>query len=323
MKVKNQDSALVKEQRKRRMKTRILGVTRNWQLYVFLLLPVLYIFVFKYIPMGGLVIAFKDFKARLGIWESKWVGFDHFERFFTTYQSKRVITNTLLLSLYSIIAGFPLPIIFALLINCIRNEKFKKVTQSIVCLPHFISTVVIVGILFQIFNNRSGLYGQLGELITGEYPEDIFGSGSAFRNLYVWSGVWKGFGWGSIIYTAALSGVDPTYHEAAQLDGASRFQRIIHVDLPAIMPTIIIMLILRLGDVMSIGFEKVFLMQNDLNLGASEVISTYEYSVGLSGTGTTNFSYSTAIGMFNSVVNLIMVVLANKISRKVSDTSLW
>lgn len=300
-----------------------IRIRRNWQLYLFLLIPVTYILIFKYIPMGGLVIAFQDFKMRKGIFGSEWVGFDHFIRFFTTYQSKRVITNTLLLSFYTILASFPIPIIFALLINCIRNERFKKVTQSIVCLPHFISTVVIVGILFQIFNNRTGLYGTLGELLSGEYPEDLLGSPSAFRHLYVWSGVWKGFGWGSIIYTAALSGVDPTLHEAAQLDGASRFHRIIHVDLPAIMPTIIIMLILRMGDVMSIGFEKIYLMQNSLNLSASEVISTYEYSIGLSGGNATDISYATAIGLFNSVVNLIMVVVANKLARKVSDTSLW
>lgn len=300
-----------------------IRIRRNWQLYLLLLIPVTYILVFKYIPMGGLVIAFQDFKMRKGIFGSEWVGFDHFIRFFTTYQSKRVITNTLLLSFYTILASFPIPIIFALLINCIKNERFKKITQSIVCLPHFISTVVIVGILFQLFNNRTGLYGTIAEFLSGEYPGDLLGSPSAFRHLYVWSGVWKGFGWGSIIYTAALSGVDPTLHEAAQLDGASRFHRIIHVDLPAIMPTIIIMLILRMGDVMSIGFEKIYLMQNALNLSASEVISTYEYSIGLSGGNATDISYATAIGLFNSVVNLLMVVIANKLARKVSDTSLW
>ena len=296
---------------------------KNWQLYVLLIIPVLYVFIFKYVPMGGLVIAFKDYKMRLGVWGSEWVGLEHFIRFFSTYQSKRVIVNTLLLSFYTIVASFPFPIIFALLINCIRGERFKKITQSIVCLPHFISTVVMVGILFQVFNNRTGLYGMLGELINGEFPSDILGSPSAFRHLYVWSGVWKGFGWGSIIYTAALSGVDPAYHEAAQIDGATRLQRVLHIDLPSIMPTIIIMLILRLGDVMSIGFEKVYLMQNVMNLSASEVISTYEYSIGFSGGNATDFSYAAAIGLFNSVVNFIMVVVANKISRKVSDTSLW
>lgn len=300
-----------------------LSIRKNWQLYVFLLVPVLYIIIFKYLPMGGVVIAFKDYKMRKGIWGSDWVGLKHFVRFFEIYQSKRVITNTLILSFYSIIAGFPVPIIFALLINCLRNERFKKIAQSIVCLPHFISTVVMVGILLQVFNTRSGLYGVIGEFLTGAYPPDIMGSPSGFRHLYIWSGVWQGFGWGSIIYTAALSGVDPMYHEAAQIDGATRLQRIIHIDLPSILPTIVTMLILRMGSVMSVGFEKVYLMQNGLNLSASEVISTYEYSVGLSGSGSSDFSYATAIGLFNSVVNLIMITAVNKIARKVGETSLW
>ena len=300
-----------------------LSIKRNWQLYVFLLVPVLYIIIFKYVPMGGVVIAFKDYKMRKGIWGSDWVGLEHFVRFFEIYQSKRVITNTLILSFYSIIAGFPIPIIFALLINCLRNERFKKIAQSIVCLPHFISTVVMVGILLQVFNTRTGLYGIIGEFLTGAYPTDIMGSPSGFRHLYVWSGVWQAFGWGSIIYTAALSGVDPMYHEAAQIDGATRFQRITHIDFPSILPTVITMLILNMGSVMGVGFEKVYLMQNGLNLSASEVISTYEYSVSLAGDGATDFSYAAAIGLFNSVVNLIMIVTVNKIARKVGETSLW
>ena len=300
-----------------------MRMKKDWRLYTFLLIPLIYIIVFKYIPMGGVVIAFKDYKMRLGIWGSEWVGFEHFMRFFKSYQFKRAVSNTLILSFYNIVAGFPLPIIFALMINSVRNARFKKITQSIACLPHFISTVVLVGIVFQIFNNRTGLYGILGEMFTGEYPSDIMGSPSVFRHMYVWSGIWKGFGWGSIIYTAALAGVDPSYHEAAQIDGATRLQRIIHIDLPSILPTIITMLILRMGDVMSIGFEKTYLMQNTLNMSASEVISTYSYSVGLAGGANTNMSYATAIGLFNSVVNLILLVTANKISRKVSETSLW
>ena len=212
---------------------------------------------------------------------------------------------------------------FALTINSVRNEKFKKYTQTIVNMPHFISTVVMVGILFSVFNNRTGLYGNLIHALTGEYPADLFGSASNFRHFYVWSAVWQNFGWDSIIYTAALTGVDPSYHEAAQLDGASRFQRVLHVDLPTILPTIIIMLILRMSSVMSIGFEKVFLLQNSLNLSTSEVISTFVYQVGLSAEGTGDFSYATAIGMFNNVINLIVVLTVNKISKKVSETSLW
>lgn len=300
-----------------------IRMKKDWRLYTFLLIPLIYVIVFKYIPMGGIVIAFKDYKMRLGIWGSEWVGLEHFVRFFNSYQFKRVVSNTVILSFYSIVAGFPLPVIFALMINSVRNARFKKITQSIACLPHFISTVVLVGIVFQIFNNRIGLYGILGELITGKYPSDIMGSPSVFRHMYVWSGIWQGFGWSSIIYTAALAGVDPSYHEAAQIDGATRLQRIMYIDFPSILPTIITMLILRMGSVMSIGFEKTYLMQNTLNMSASEVISTYSYSVGLAGGANTNMSYATAIGIFNSVVNLILLVLVNKISRKVSETSLW
>lgn len=307
---------------KKSKKQIITGIKRNWQLYLFLLIPLLYVFVFKYIPMGGIVIAFKDFKTRLGIWGSEWAGFEHFIRFFSTYQCEKVIKNTLIISLYSLVASFPIPIIFALMMNCVRKEKIKKVVQTIVCLPHFISTVVMVGIVFQLFNPRVGLYGIIMEALTGVYPHDINASPDGFRHLYIWSGVWKGFGWSSIIYTAALAGVDPTYHEAAQIDGANRLQRIWHVDLPAILPTIITLLILRMGDIMSVGFEKVYLMQNGMNLAASEIISTYEYSVGLAGT-TSNFSYATAIGLFNSIVNLVMIIVVNNISKKVSETSLW
>ncbi len=298
------------------------SLRKNWQLYLFLLLPVAYIIVFKYVPMGGVVIAFKDFKMKHGIWGSEWVAFDHFIRFFKTYQFTKVIKNTLIISLYSLVAGFPIPIIFALMMNCVKNEKIKKTVQSITCLPHFISTVVMVGIIFQLFNPRTGLYGIIVEAITGNFPTDINASPNGFRHLYIWSGVWKGFGWGSIIYTAALAGVDPTYHEAAQIDGATRLQRIWHIDLPAIAPTIITMLILRVGDIMSVGFEKVYLMQNGMNLAASEIISTYEYQVGLAGSST-NFSYAAAIGLFNSVINLIMIMIVNKAAKKMSGTSLW
>ena len=298
-------------------------IWRDRRLYMFLLLPLLNLIIFDYIPMGGLIIAFKDYSARKGIWGSPWVGLDNFIKFFNSYECWRLIRNTLVLSVYTIVATFPIPIIFALMINSIRNERFKKLTQTIVNLPHFISTTVLVGILMNVLNSRSGFYGILGELITGAYPPDLFGSPQAFRHLYVWSGVWQGFGWGSIIYTAALSSVDPELHEAAQIDGASRLQRIIHVDLPCIAPTIIIRLIMRLGDVMSVGFEKVYLMQNSLNLEASRIISTYVYSVGLASSGHSDLSYATAIGMFNSVINLILIVSVNKIARRVSETSLW
>lgn len=306
---------------KKKKKT-LLVVKKYWQLYVFLLLPVIYIIVFKYIPMGGTVIAFKDYSVRKGIFGSDWVGFDNFKRFLQSYKFLTVLKNTLVVSFYSIIAGFPMPIIFALLLNCLREGRFKKFSQTVVSLPHFISTTVMVGILFQVFDSRSGIYGKVYQLLTGEITPNILGSAGVFRHMYVWSGVWQGFGWGSIIYIAALTAVDPSYHEAAQIDGASRFQRILYIDFPSILPTIVTMLILRMGQVMSVGFEKVFLMQNSLNISTSEVISTYQYSVSLA-SGNPDFSYATAIGLFDSVINLALITIVNHIAKKVSETSLW
>ena len=236
---------------------------------------------------------------------------------------KDIMVNTVVLSLYDLLASFPFPIIFALTINCIRNKGFKKTTQTIVNMPHFISTVVMVGIMMMTFHNRQGVYGNIVHMITGEYPADLFASPQAFRHFYVWSAVWQNFGWNSIIYTAALSTVDPAYHEAAQIDGASRFQRVLYVDLPTIIPTIVTMLILKMGNVLTLGFEKVFLLQNELNLSASQVVSTYVYEMGISSKGVGNFSYATAIGMFNNVIELILIIIVNKISKKVSETSLW
>lgn len=298
-------------------------LTRDWQLYVFLLVPLVYIAIFAYAPMFGVQIAFRKYSARLGIWNSPWVGLMQFEKFFTSYQFKRVVVNTLLLSAYSILATFPLPIVFALISNSLNSTRFKKITQTIVNMPHFISIVVLVGMIFQFFNARTGLYGTIVEHFTGAYPTDPFGSANNFRHFYIWSGAWQSFGWGSIIYLAALSAVSPSLHEAAEIDGASRFQRVIHIDLPTIVPTMTIMLILRMGNVMTIGFEKVFLMQNSLNLSASEVISTYVYKVGLDAKGVTDFSFSTAIGLFNSVINMVLIVGVNYLSGRISKTSLW
>ena len=300
-----------------------LEIWRDRELYLFLLLPVIYIIIFAYAPMGGLVIAFKDYSVRKGIFGSDWIGLDNFVRFFESYQSGRIIANTIILSLYEILAGFPIPICFALMLNSLKGDRFKKFSQSVVNLPHFISTTVMVGILYQLLSSRTGLYGMVVEMLTGNYPADLFASANGFRHLYVWSGIWQNFGWGSVIYTAALAGVDPEYHEAAQIDGATRFQRILHIDLPCILPTIIINLILRMGSVMSIGFEKVYLMQNGLNLTTSNIISTYVYQVGLSATVTSDFSFATAVGMFNSCVNLLIITVTNSIARKVGDTSLW
>lgn len=298
-------------------------VKNVWQLYLFLLVPVVITLLFKYWPMVGVQIAFKDYDARLGIWGSKWVGFKHFSRFFKSYMASRVITNTLRLSLYNL-SCFPLPVIFALLLNLLPYPRFKKLVQSVTYMPHFISTVVLVGIIAQILNTHTGIYAHAYKAIVGETTNvpDILGVSSAFPHLYVWSGIWQSLGFNSIIYVAALSGVDYSLHEAAEIDGANRFQRIIHVDIPAILPTVSIMLILAFGNVMSVGYEKAYLMQNTLNTRYSEIISTYVYKVGIQ-TGGGNFSFGTAIGLFNSVVNFVLLTIVNYISGRIGGTSLW
>ena len=297
-----------------------LVLQREWQYWMFLLLPIAFLLIFEYYPMLGVQIAFRNFKAKDGIWGSEWAGFKWFIKFFESYQFKRVVSNTFLLSVYNVFVTTLIPIGFALIFNCVERPRYKKFVQTIVTLPHFISTVVMVGILMQIFNSRTGLYGVIYEAITGTYPKDIFGDAGVFRHMYVWSGVWQGFGWSSIIYIAALHGVDPGLHEAAQIDGATRFQRLRYVDLPHLTPTIITLMIMNVGKVMSVGFQKVYLMQNSLNVSVSEIISTYTYEIGLVNH---NYSYSAAIGLFNAVINLMLVLTTNKIARRVSETSLW
>lgn len=299
-----------------RLNTKLLR--RDWQLYLLILLPLIYILVFYYWPMYGVQIAFRDYRPRAGLFGSEWVGLKWFKKFLTNYNFKQVFSNTLILSLYSIIVGFPLPIILALLLNTIRSEKFKKFTQTITYIPHFISMVVLVAIINQVFSPSAGLYGTLYRLFGGEgYPYDFRSMASSFRHLYVWSEVWQELGWNTIIYIAALGSVSPELHEAAKIDGATRWQRVLHVDLPAILPTACIMLILRCGSVMTIGFEKVYLMQGNLNLTTAEVISTYVYKVGLG--SSSDFSYGTAVGLFNSVINCVMLFLVNLFSKKATN----
>ena len=296
---------------------------RYWQLYLFLLLPAAYIIIFAYVPMLGVQIAFKKYTILGGIWGSPWVGLANFKKFFNSYMFSRVIGNTLRISLYDIIAGFPFPIIFALCLNTIENRRYKKALQTITYIPHFISVVVIVAILMQVFHPLNGIYGILTKLFTGRQVVDLFGKPDAFPHLYVWSGIWQSFGWSSIIYVASLSSVPDELYEAAKVDGASRFKMVLHVDIPSLAPTITIMLILRLGSIMSLGFEKAWLMQNSLNLRTSELISTFVYKQGLAAGGPTDFSYAAAIGLFNSLINLVLIILVNKIANKLSETSLW
>lgn len=303
-------------------KSILIKFKKYWQLYLFLLLPLTYIIIFAYGPMAGLQIAFKEFDVSKGIFGSPWIGFKYFQKFINSYQFGRIIRNTFLVSLYSLIARFPIPIILAICINVMRNRFFKKTTQMIVYIPHFISVVVLVGMLNQFFNPYVGLYGNLYKLINGANAPDLMTNPSSFLHMYVWSGIWQNMGWDSIIYIAALSSVSPDLHEAAQVDGASRFRRVLNIDLPAIKPTIITLLILNVGQLMNLGFEKIFLMQNNVNLRLSEVISTYVYKEGISPSGG-NYSYATAIGLFNSLVNFVLVVGVNKIAQKTDGNGLW
>lgn len=313
----------VSVQRAKARKTRHKLLRQNWELYMFLLIPVAFIIIFHYWPMFGVQIAFRKYRIADGIWGSQWVGLAQFQKFFKSPQFKTVVPNTIWLSLYGLVAGFPLPIVLALALNVLRSKRYKMTVQMITYMPHFISTVVLVGMMIAIFNPRIGLYGIIYQAMSGgKAPRDLMGQAGAFRHLYVWSGVWQNMGWSSIIYLAALSAVDTELHEAAQIDGASRFKRVIHVDLPAIMPTAIILLIMNTGNIMSIGFEKAYLMQNNLNKSTSEIISTYVYYIGMT-SGTGDFSYATATNLFNSVINLALLVIVNTISRKVTETSLW
>ena len=301
-----------------RRKSLLHRIARDWQLYLIVLIPLAYLLIFCYGPMYGVQIAFRDYSPRLGIIGSPWVGWKWFLKFLGSVQFKQVFMNTLILSLYSLVVGFPLPIVFALILNALRSERLKNVTQTISYMPHFISTTVMVSITLMVLSPISGIYGNLYRLFGGDgYPTDFRALASSFRHIYVWSGVWKQMGWDSIIYLAALSAVSPDLHEAAKIDGASRFKRIIHVDLPAIMPTIAILFILRCGSIIGVGFEKAYLLQSSVNLSTSEVISTFVYKNGMN--SFKNFSYGSAVGLFNSIINLILLLTVNFTTKKMTD----
>ncbi len=299
----------------------LMGMRRRWQLYALLLIPLIYILTFNYIPMVGAQIAFRDYSARGGVWGSEWVGFENFQRFFDSYLFGRLILNTITLGLYSLIAGFPIPIILALSLNQVRLTWFKNLVQMITYAPYFISTVVLVGLLLQFFNPRFGVTSQISMALTGQ-PLNILNDPSWFQTLYVGSGIWQGTGFATVIYLAALTTIDPSLHEAAVVDGASRLQRIRHIDIPGIMPVTSMLLILNLGNFLNIGFEKVLLMQNSLNLSRSEIIDTYVYKIGLASTAL-DFSYATAIGLFKGVIALILVVVANWAVKRMGQEGLW
>ena len=294
-------------------------IKRSWRLWVFALLAFLSVFIFAYIPMYGVVIAFQNFRPTDGFFGSEWVGFRHFIDFFNGHHFWRLIRNTLAINIYGLIAAFPVPIILALAFNEIKDGRFKKITQTITYAPHFISVVVFAGMIISFASPTTGIANHfLG--FFGIDPIPFLQRPELFRHVYVWTGIWQSAGWGTIIYLAALSGVDPTLHEAAIIDGASRIQRNWYINIPCILPTIIILLIMNVGSIMSTGFERIFLLQNAMNRETSDVIATYVYEIGLVGG---QFSFGAAIGLFNAAVNAFLLITVNKITKKVSEVGLW
>lgn len=300
-------------------RTLLSRAMRSWQLYAFLLPTLLYFGIFHYGPLYGAQIAFRDYLGALGIWRSPWVGLQNFERFFTSAYFVNLLSNTVILSVLMLVFSFPMPVIFALMLNQLGNQRYKRIVQTVSYAPHFISTVVFVGMLFLFTSPSVGIINILVSKLGG--PRIYYmGNAAWFRPVYVLSDIWQETGWGAIIYLAALSGINPELYEAATIDGAAKFQRILHIDVPAILPTVTILLVLRAGAIMSLGFEKAFLMQSSLNLEVSEIISTYVYKVGLQGA---QFSFASAVGLFNSVANLVLLLIVNRVARALGETSLW
>lgn len=294
-------------------------LTRTKQLWLFVLPAVIVVAIFNYVPMYGVVMAFQNFTPSRGFLGSPWVGLDHFIRFFKSYSSSSTIINTILLSVESLLWTFPVPIIFALVLNQIGNARFKRVVQTVTYMPYFISIVVLVSVVNLFLSPYRGFYGAIVTLLGIQSPIDPLTNPALFRTVYIGSTLWQTTGYQSIIYLAALSGVDPTLHEAARIDGASRWQRVLHIDLPTLLPTISIMFIMACGNIMNVGFEKVYLLQNKLNLNVAEVLQTYVYKVGLINA---QYSFSAAINLFSTVINIVMLLVMNKIVKKISDTSL-
>lgn len=296
-----------------------MRIRRDLGLYLLFLIPLIWYLVFMYSPMYGLQIAFRRYNARLGITGSPWMGMLYFNQFFGSYYFSSLIVNTIVLSVYQMAIGFPIPIILALIINEIRSRPLQKAVQNVTYIPYFLSLVVIVSMLNLFSNPYNGLFNQIGRLF-GLPAMDYFAKEEYFRSMYVFSGVWQHMGFNSVIYIAALSAIDPQLYEAAEIDGASRLKRIVHISLPSILPTIAILFIMRIGSLMNVGFEKVLLMQNNINMGSSDVISTFIYRNGIQ---KGQFSYSAAVGIFNSLINLLLLLGANLLSRKVAKSSLW
>ena len=290
----------------------------NWSIYIMALFPVAYFIIFNYIPMGGILMAFQNFNIRKGLWGSQWVGFDQFIRYFNSEYFVRTVSNTLLISIYGLIFSFPFPIIFALCLNEVRNKMFKKVTQTISYLPYFISVVVVVSILND-FCKANGVLTQLAAAF-GDTGGALISRPEWFRTLFIGSNMWQHLGYNAIIFISALAAIDPELYEAAVIDGAGRWKQTLYITLPGIASTIVVLLILRLGQIMNVGYEKIILMYGPTTYKTGDVISSYVYRVGIIDS---DYSYSTAINLFNSVINFIILFLGNTLSRKISDTSLW
>ena len=316
---KNNDKQLKKKESKQYWLNAKKSIIKNRVLYLMFLPVIVYYILFCYWPMYGVIIAFKDFNPGVGILDSPWVGFTHFTRFFNSYYFVRLIKNTIGISVYSLIVGLPLPIILAIMFNEVKKKYFRTTLQSISYAPNFLSTVIVVGILMFFVSPSGGIFNSIRASM-GLEPINYLANPKYFWHLYVWTGIWQGIGWGSVIYSAAISGIDEAQYEAAVIDGANKFQRIWHVTIPGILPTIVIVFIMSLGGIMSVGYEKIYLMQNELNVQASEVISTYVFKSGLLGA---DYSFSTAVGLFNNIINFIILALTNKFAKSVGETSLW
>jgi putative aldouronate transport system permease protein len=294
-------------------------VERDKYLYMLILPVLIYYVVFHYVPMYGIIIAFKKFQPLKGILGSSWVGFRYFEEFFTAPYFWRLLKNTLLLSFYSLVWGFPAPVIFALLLNEVRHKLYKRLVQTVSYLPHFISIVVIAGMVVSFTGLREGIVNQ-ALVLFGMEPINFMAEPGWFRTIFVGSGIWQGFGWGSIIYLAAIAGIDPQLYEAAEMDGAGRWTRMWHITIPSLIPTIVIMFIMQMGHLMDIGVEKVLLLSNPLTYETADVISTFVYRRGVLNQ---DYSFATAVGLFNNVINLILLISVNALSRRLSQSSLW
>ena len=297
----------------------LVQVIRHWQFYLLVAPALAYIIIFKYVPMVGAQIAFRDYSVVLGMWKSPWVGLREFNRFFQSPSFWRLIRNTLSISVWGLTLGFPAPIILALALNSVKSHSFKRTVQMVTYAPHFISTVVMSAMIIIFLNPRIGFIGKGFDFITGKMT-DFMGIANAFKFVYVFSDIWQHAGYGAIIYMAALSGISPALYEAARIDGASRLQKIRHIDFPGILPTVTILLILQAGEIMNVGFEKVYLLQHPLNLPASEIIATYVYKIGIINA---SFSFGSAVGLFNSVINFALLISVNWVARRLTEHSLW